>query len=150
MADISIENQAGSGLSPNGCLHITFRDYLERLLADRAIAEKAAHESILALLDSRLQSMDVATKLALATNNERLNSMNEWRGQSKDREQQFVTRMELGSWKERVDQDIRTLNDFRSQQQGKASQASVMIALAISVSGVVLSVVSLVIKLMGR
>jgi hypothetical protein len=100
-------------------------------------------DSIKELTDVKIKALEVATSLAKANLELRLESMNEWRQQSKDREELFARRDTVRSIEERVGQ----LEISKAVVDGKASQFSVNMAYVISAIGILLGVASLILRL---
>jgi hypothetical protein len=90
----------------------------------------------------RIQSLEKATDLAKAGMDERLARMNEFRDALKDQSNTFLTRQEAAIRMDRIDEDIRSLRESRSELFGKASQNQLNVALLIGVAGLVLSIIS--------
>ena len=92
----------------------------------------------------RVTALEKATTLAAEQMDKRLEGMNEFRGQLKDQGATFLTRNEYAIAHEKLCDDIKLLREFRAQLEGKASQQAVILAMIISVIGIILSIVSLV------
>ena len=88
--------------------------------------------------DARFEAICRALDKAEDTLAARLASMNEFRDQLKDQAAKFITREEVSLMLGPVCDDIRIVRDFMTRQEGKASQSSVLLALAIAVAGLVL------------
>jgi hypothetical protein len=102
---------------------VALKEYFERILSER---EKQYDERF----SSQQTQMETATKVI----NAKLEGMNEWRQQSKEREAHFITRDEHESFRK----EIESLKLSRAELEGKASQMSVIIALLISVLGLII------------
>ncbi len=74
--------------------------------------------------------------------------MNEFREALTDQSKTFITRNEFSLCLEKIESDIRSLRESRSELQGKASQSQVNIALSISVIGIALGFLSLLLKIL--
>jgi len=91
--------------------------------------------------ESRLN--EIAINKATNTIDDRLALMNEFRGQMKDRETAFATRSEMKS----LEKAIEDLRLSRAELAGKASQKSVDTALLMSLVGLLLGIISFVMRL---
>ena len=114
---------------------VPLRDYLD-----------AKFETIEAMLDKA----DEATKLARENLEVRLESLNEWRQQSKDRERDFLARTEFDVRHEKVCEDVRSLRESRAELAGKASQKSVTLVTVLTVVGLLLSAIAIIVALLGK
>lgn len=103
--------------------------------------------SLVKYFDMRIDNIQDSTKLALASANERLNGMNEFRDTLKDQQNTFATRKEVEREVERFEQDIKMLTASKNLLEGKASQKSVTIAYIISFVSLLLSVLSTILGL---
>lgn len=125
-------------------------------------------------LDNQIDNIKDATKIALTTLERRLEGLNEWRLESKDRQVNFPTRMEIDAQIktiqsqldqlktqsvdlptrnevavqfDRINADLRDLLKSRDNLAGKASQNSVTITLIISIVGIIIGIASIAISL---
>ena len=114
---------------------VPLRDYLD-----------AKFETIKAMLDKA----DEATRLARENLEVRLESLNEWRQQSKDRERDFLARTEFDVRHEKVCEDVRSLRESRAELAGKASQKSVTLVTVLTVVGLLLSAIAIIVALLGK
>jgi len=89
--------------------------------------------------ESRVSALEKATEVATNVLDKRLDSMNEFRAQLKDQASTFVSRIEH----EKVMEDLRELREWKSKQEGKASQMSFVITLIISLSSLFIALVTL-------
>lgn len=123
--------------------------------------------------ETKIQALENATTVAAIGMEKRLEGMNEFRNQLKDQTSTFITRLEVVSSHERMNRDIKDLQDnrnvyiprieYESQHklltddirvlreskatiEGKASQSSTNIATIIAIIGVLLALLSIVIK----
>ncbi len=107
-------------------------------------------EKRFAVLEERItnhvQSTKDALNVALSAMEKRLEGMNEFRQTLSDQTKTFVTFDMYESKHEQLVLDIKELREWRANQQGKASQTSLIITLIISVTGVLLSIVDIIIK----
>lgn len=107
---------------------ITLREYIEARL------EAAFH-----LSDQRFASLEQATKLALATNNERWVQANEWRSALSDMINRFATNDRVAQEVRRIEELIGPLRDAMNVAHGKASQSSVNLAFVVAILGLLIS-----------
>lgn len=73
----------------------------------------------------------------------RLSGMNEFRDALKDQNAQFVRRDRFDGSIEKIEADIRALQLSKATLEGKASQTSVYIAYAISLTGLLFGLINL-------
>ena len=138
---------------------------LDNLMADIATLKQ--------YIDLRIVNIENATSLATNSMDKRLESMNEFRGQLNDQTRTFINREEFGTLTSKIDADVRALRDTRGQfigreeyaanlnklesdvqllqlskasLEGKASATSVYIAWGFSFVGIMIAIVSLLIK----
>lgn len=78
--------------------------------------------------------------------NDRLAGMNEFREALKDQANTFITRIECKNGSSRRDEDIRNLQLSKAILEGKASQVSVNVALAISLIGLLVGLFGLLLR----
>jgi hypothetical protein len=104
----------------------------------------------------RIQALEKATTIASESMEKRLEGMNEFRSQLKDQSLTFFTRQEHILYKEAIDNDIRSLRESRANQEGKASQQSVIIAFALTGISLMigslsflLAIVSIILRFLG-
>jgi DNA-binding FadR family transcriptional regulator len=100
-------------------------------------------------LETRLTSIERATEAAKLTMEKRLEGMNEFRDALRDQAGRLATRDELSLQIDRLNVDISDLKKFKATLEGKASQQSVNIALMLSMSGLLIGVITLILKLTG-
>jgi len=103
--------------------------------------------SLRTYFDIRFDSLDKANSVAYEAMERRLEGMNEFRDTLRDQAARFVTRSELDIIKDRIDADIRVLREYKSLLEGKASQHSVNVAMFLSAAGLLIGIVSIVLKL---
>lgn len=98
------------------------------------------------LFESKVQATEKATILAAEVLKGRLEALNELRQMAQDRDVNFVTKVEfVGQVKE-----IESLRLSRAEMTGKASQQSVNIAYLISILSLLISVIAVVLRLLGK
>lgn len=117
--------------------HIEARLRSEREFNDAQIATvRGMLETFERNNNERLKKSDEnqATRLAL---------LNEWKEHSKERETHYFTRAEHEAYLQNVERDLRIAREFMAKAEGKASQNSVMIAMAFSLLGLALAAVGL-------
>ena len=100
-------------------------------------------------IDTRIASLDKATDISHRNLERRLDTMNEFREALKDQSITFLTKAEYCVFKEQIDDDIRSLMHTRSVLEGKASQSSVNVSLMIGITGLFISLVSLILRFLG-
>jgi len=102
-------------------------------------------ESKMAAMKSEQQTINKMNKIAidtaLETLNQRLGSMNEFRGQMKDQQGTFVSKDSCYSQMNAFDKRIKDLELTGAKIEGKASQTAFLITMAISIIGIVLSLI---------
>ena len=76
----------------------------------------------------------------------RLDGMNEFRDTLKDQASRFVTRDEMAIKLDLINEQLKVLQYYKAQLEGKASQTQANIILLISILGLALSVASLLSK----
>jgi hypothetical protein len=106
---------------------VSMRDYVDLLDKERQDDLDAQKE----LLCVKIESLQLATTLAKENLELRLVGMNEWRQQSRDREDNFVGKTSHADLMKRVND----LELTRATLEGKASQTSVNIAYLLAVVG---------------
>jgi len=111
---------------------VTLKEYLENRLDDA--------ETKVTL---KIESLKEATILARENMDERLSKMNEFRDTLKDQNSTFITKPEYCAFTEKVDKSIRSLEESRAENKGKADQSSVNKATIIAIIGMVLAVVGI-------
>lgn len=112
---------------------VSMRDYVDLLDKERQDDLDAQKE----LLCVKIESLQLATTLAKENLELRLASMNEWRQQSRDREDSFVGKTSHADLMKRVND----LELTRATLEGKASQTAVNIAYLLAVVGWVVALV---------
>jgi hypothetical protein len=80
----------------------------------------------------------------------RLEVMNEFRQALTDREATYYTRPEHDVYSRMVETDLRMLRESRAELMGKASQSSVLLTLAVAISGMVFGAATLVLRIFGK
>ena len=98
-------------------------------------------------MDVKFNSIEKSTCLAQDNLNARLENMNEFRNSLKDQTAQYITKAELETIKARYDSDIRVLRETNAEVKGKATQNSVYIGYIIAFVGLIIGMVSLLIKI---
>jgi len=94
-------------------------------------------------MDTKLSAIEKSTSLAASALEARLANMNEWRGTLRDQLSTFTPRAETVALRDRVESDLRVLRDFQSRLEGKASGTAVIIANAIAILSILISIVGL-------
>jgi len=121
---------------------VSLRDHIESRLA---ALEKS--------LDERFKSQEQAIAHALAANEKRLDGMNEFREALRDQSRQFSVKSDLDNLSavtckdiERLEEDIKSLNESRAEMRGKASQTQLVVAYIISIIGIIFGIINIVAK----
>jgi len=94
-------------------------------------------------LESRIAAVEKAIEVANQAMQARLAAMNEFRDTLKDQAGRFVTRDELDSKVYNLNEQLKSLQYFKAQLEGKASQTQANIILLISVVSLAVSVIGL-------
>jgi predicted nuclease with TOPRIM domain len=94
-------------------------------------------------LESRIAAVEKGIEVANRSMQERLQGMNEFRDTLKDQAGRFVTRDELDSKMNNVNEQLKGLQYFKAQLEGKASQTQANIILLISIVSLAVSIVGL-------
>jgi hypothetical protein len=125
---------------------VTLREYFERVIRDLS-----------SNLDARFAGQEKAITTANAANEKRLDTMNEFRSSLSDQSKMFVTGAMFDSYKasskteiDRLLSDIESLKITRATLDGKASQSQLTIAMALSLIGLLTSIISIAIRLAGK
>ena len=99
-------------------------------------------------IDTRLSSMDRALELATRALDKRLDGMNEVRDTLRDQAVTFVTKSECNPIKLNLMEEVKQLREARIEMKAKADQASVNLAIAISLVSAFLAGVGFVLRLL--
>lgn len=94
-------------------------------------------------VDLRFDENARALDKAEASMAARLESMNEFREALKDAQAKFVTRDELGTWRDPIEGRIKSLELSRAEISGKASQTGLLVSYLIASIGIILSILSM-------
>lgn len=108
--------------------------------------------------EMRFNALDKALELAQKTNDIRLAGMNEFRDAMNDQSGKFITRIEADAHREKsvaeirlelssICAEVKILNAYMNNEQGKATQSSVYIAYIVAAIGIILSVVGILLAL---
>jgi hypothetical protein len=100
--------------------------------------------------DIKLTNIDKESTATANNIEKRLESMNEFRSQLKDQASTFITRTEHEALIGKYDGEIRDLRDFQKGLEGKASQSSLNITMAISILGFFIGVIGIIIGFFGK
>lgn len=117
---------------------IPIKDHLLKVIED--------HEH---LNEVKFEAVEKAVTVANANMEHRLAGLNEWRGTITDFINASITRKEFEGAHSTVLEDIKRLDISRAMLEGKASQKSVNMAFLISAVGIILSIISIVLRLRG-
>jgi len=120
---------------------IGLREYIEQRMEDC----RACH-------DAQMEAMDKAIELAASQLGVRLDHMNEFRDTLKDQSSTFIPRPEfekiMTSISENHNERLRALELSRAELQGKASQASLNVAMVVAVMSAIISIVGVVTRIL--
>lgn len=94
-------------------------------------------------VDSRLTALEKATELSSQVMDRRLADMNKFREALRDQAAQMATRQELRTAEDKLELQLRPLQDFKIALEAKASQQSVNLALLLSLAGLMLGVIGI-------
>jgi hypothetical protein len=100
--------------------------------------------------EARMLSITESNTLVHANLEKRLDSMNEFREALKDYQNTMLPRAEFEMSHRRLEEDVKSLQNYRASMEGKASTTSVMIANAIAVLAMLLSVIGLIREFMAK
>jgi hypothetical protein len=111
-------------------------------------------------LESRIASVEKAIQVADIAMQERLSGMNEFRNTLRDQASRFITRDESEAKRESIIthmntkmdamcEQLRILEKYQSQMEGKASQSQLNLNLLLTVIALLLSIVGTIIGLAG-
>lgn len=92
-------------------------------------------------IDLKVNALKEATTIDRLSMDNRLVGMNEFRNALADQSRMQFTRVEFEQYAKKVDEDIRSLRESRSELTGKASQQSVIIAYVLTIIGFAMSVI---------
>ena len=116
---------------------ITLREYID-LRLDNLEKELQTYQC----------SSDVNLKAAHASLDKRLEAMNEFRATITDQSNKYLTKLEHEAWKEKIEQELQLLRDFKLTIDTKASTKSVNTAYIISGISIFLSFLGLVLTVL--
>ncbi len=130
---------------------VTLKEYIEKRLEsiENDIIEIKVWQHRIMDKDTfkvEFNSLERATQIAAANLEKRLESMNEFRQQIKDQTGTFITRVEHSVMVDKFDGDIKSLRESRAMLEGKASQTTALGAILLSSLGILIAVVSLVLR----
>ena len=98
------------------------------------------------LIEQRFQSMETALELSAKVMEARLERLNELRETLESYMKESVTRPECGILHKKLDEDVRMLRESKAMLEGKASQLSVNITMALAIIGIVVSIIAMLHK----
>ena len=81
--------------------------------------------------------------------NKRLDGMNEFRQTLSEQSDTFLTKAEYSVFRSRVEEDIRMLREAKSMLEGKASQQALNVTMIISIVGLIVGMLSILLRLIG-
>jgi hypothetical protein len=112
-------------------------------------------DALNAIFDLKIDSMNKATDIYKATTSAHLIQMNEFRSENKDLLVRFATKETLEAYIAKQCEIIKTINEKidvlesnRDKLEGKASQKALLFTQAFTIVGILIALLSLVIKLM--
>ena len=150
---------------------ITLKEYFETRLKEQLDGSNVKFIAAESQFNIKIAALEKATIVAASSMEKRLEGMNEFRDQLRDQTGTFVTKPEYAQQVIRINEDIKLLADIKSQfvgrqehdsmlnklnddirilreskanLEGKASQASVNVAMIIAVIGIILAIVGIV------
>jgi hypothetical protein len=91
----------------------------------------------------KFEAANVALRLSTDALNKRLEHMNEFREALKDKDNLMITRNEYELAHKELQRQVDELRLSRANLEGKASANSVMVAIALAVVGIVISIIKL-------
>jgi len=101
-------------------------------------------------VDTRLCAIEHTIKVSNEQINYRLTNMNKFREKFDILTSTLVSKQEFNDCIKSLHSDVENLKLFQAELKGKASQASVNIANAIAITGLVIGLLSLLLKLYGQ
>lgn len=113
--------------------NISLRDYFD-----------GRFDELRTYMDIKFNSIEKSTCLAQDNLNNRLENMNEFRASLSDQTKNFITKVEH----EFVIKEINMLREQNAENRGKASQQSVYIAYIIAITGIIIGIIGLIIKVL--
>jgi hypothetical protein len=93
-------------------------------------------------------SMDANLKNAYGSMEKRLEGMNEFRQTITDQANKYFTKAEHEAWKEKIEQELQTLRDFKLTIDTKASTSAVRTAYVVSGISIFLSFIGLILTIL--
>ena len=102
------------------------------------------------LINERFTHLEKSTEIARQSMEKRLESMNEIRGALRDQGATAFTRSEHELYREKIAGEILMLRESKALLEGKASQISVNVTLAISILSLILAGAGVLLKLGGH
>ena len=94
-------------------------------------------------IEQRFDASDKALLLSNQLLEVRLHYLNDLRGMLEDYTKTSITRSEYDAQHQRVVDDIKVLRESKAMLEGKASQLSVNITMAIAIIGIIVSLVTM-------
>jgi len=130
---------------------------LEKALSDAEKAHDEHQEEITKSIDDRFRAQEKAVVVALQSNEKRLDSMNEFRETLRDQNKTFITRADhdalIISYQkdiESLDDKISSLNEFRAELKGKASQSQLNITFIFTLISFIIGIAGLILGFFGK
>jgi len=97
-------------------------------------------------IETRLSAIEKAVEVANTAMQVRLTGMNEFRDTLRDQASRFVTRSELEIKLDSINARLTELAKYRDQMEGKASATQANIATLFSILGLIIAIISLLMK----
>lgn len=91
----------------------------------------------------QIKNIKQSVKVAYASMDKRLEGMNEFRKQINDQSGKFITREAFDAKHDAMEKEIKELQLSKANLEGKASQNSVNIALAVACVGILIGIVNI-------
>ena len=98
-------------------------------------------------IDIKIASIEKGIDIAHKEMDRRLEGMNEFRAQLDKQAKYFVNQKEIDVVINKINEDIKTLREYKAMLEGKADQKSVTIAFVMSVFALIIAIVSIIIFL---
>lgn len=98
-------------------------------------------------LEARFTALEKSKEIAYISMEKRLDNMNEFRQQLKDQNNMSFTRAEHEMFRDKIDSQIKFLELSKASLDGKASQNQLTVTFLIAVTGVLLSILDIAIRI---
>ena len=132
-------------------------NHVKELKEHDLIAAETSRNDLKELMAQRFEAYDRAMEEARASLGEYKAQANEWRGQSKDQAEQFISRTEALGRLNGIDKQISDLQSFRNQEGGKelafgreklreGRNIGLIIAIVIAIISSAIAVIAIIVK----